>query len=146
MKQKTVSSKPSAEKAVRDIRRKTRRLHSAEEKIRIVLSGLRGEESIAALCRRERGLVFSRESFLQDQLIQRQIGDRLSQTGVLLLQILEPPRLVGPETAVFLAPAVITLLGNAKRPADLSYRLALRQRYLCLTQKTDDLLRSVTSS
>ena len=36
----------SAEKAVRDIRRKTRRKFSAEEKIRIVLEGLRGEESI----------------------------------------------------------------------------------------------------
>ena len=45
--------KDSAEKAVRDIRRKTRRKFSAEEKIRIVLEGLRGEESIASLGRRE---------------------------------------------------------------------------------------------
>ncbi len=45
--------KASAEKAVRDIRRKTRRKFSAEEKIRIVLEGLRGEEGIASLCRRE---------------------------------------------------------------------------------------------
>jgi transposase len=43
----------SAEKAVREIRRKTRRKFSAEEKVRIVLEGLRGEESIATLCRRE---------------------------------------------------------------------------------------------
>ncbi len=43
----------SVEKAVKAIRRKTRRQFSAEEKIRIVLEGLRGEESIAALCRRE---------------------------------------------------------------------------------------------
>ena len=43
----------SAEKTVKEIRRKTRRQFSAEEKIRIVLEGLRGEESIAALCRRE---------------------------------------------------------------------------------------------
>src|SRR2546428_13277843 len=43
----------SAEKTVRDIRRATRRHHSAEEKIRIVLEGLRGEDSIAELCRRE---------------------------------------------------------------------------------------------
>ena len=46
-------NKPSAEKAVRDIRRATRRRYSAEEKIRIVLEGLRGEDSIAELCRRE---------------------------------------------------------------------------------------------
>ncbi len=45
--------KPSAEKTVRDIRRATRRSYSAEEKIRIVLEGLRGEDSIAELCRRE---------------------------------------------------------------------------------------------
>ena len=43
----------SAEKVVKDIRRKTRRRFSTEEKIRIVLEGLRGEESIATLCRRE---------------------------------------------------------------------------------------------
>ena len=43
----------SPEKVVQEIRRKTRRRFSAEEKIRIVLEGLRGEESIAALCRRE---------------------------------------------------------------------------------------------
>jgi len=45
--------KPSAEAAVRDIRRKTRRRFSAEEKIRIVLEGLRGEQSVTELCRRE---------------------------------------------------------------------------------------------
>ena len=45
--------KDSAEKAVRDIRRATRRQYSAEEKIRIVLAGLRGESSIAELCRKE---------------------------------------------------------------------------------------------
>jgi transposase len=42
-----------AEKTVRDIRRATRRKFSAEEKIRIVLEGLRGEETIADLCRKE---------------------------------------------------------------------------------------------
>ena len=43
----------SVEKTVRDIRRRTRKKYSAEEKIRIVLEGLRGEESIAELCRKE---------------------------------------------------------------------------------------------
>ncbi len=41
------------EKIVREIKRKTRRKFNAEEKIRIVLEGLRGEETIAELCRRE---------------------------------------------------------------------------------------------
>jgi transposase len=45
--------KVSAEVVVRDIRRQTRRKYSAEEKIRIVLEGLRGEASVAELCRRE---------------------------------------------------------------------------------------------
>ena len=43
----------TAEKHVKDIRRATRKQYSAEEKIRIVLEGLRGEYSIAELCRRE---------------------------------------------------------------------------------------------
>ncbi len=45
-----MSKSAPAEQAIRDIRRKTRKRYSAEEKIRIVLSGLRSEESIAALC------------------------------------------------------------------------------------------------
>jgi transposase len=45
--------KQTSEAKVRDIRRKTRRRFSAEEKIRIVLDGLRGEVSISELCRRE---------------------------------------------------------------------------------------------
>ena len=45
--------KASAERVVKDIRRATRKQYSAEEKIRIVLEGLRGEDSIAELCRRE---------------------------------------------------------------------------------------------
>ena len=53
MRQKSMSAKSPAAKAVRDIRRKTRKQYSAEEKIRIILDGLRGEESVAALCRRE---------------------------------------------------------------------------------------------
>ena len=48
-----MAPKSGAEQAVRDIRRQTRKQYSAEEKIRIVLSGLRGEDSIAELCRRE---------------------------------------------------------------------------------------------
>jgi transposase len=62
MRQKSMSSKDSAEKTVRDIRRRTRKQYSAEEKIRIVLAGLRGEDSIAELCRREgiaEGLYYS---------------------------------------------------------------------------------------
>ncbi len=54
MRQKPGPQKPSAEKVVKDIRRRTRKQHSAEEKIRIVLEGLRGEVTIAELCRRER--------------------------------------------------------------------------------------------
>ena len=53
MRRNTDHQKAPAEKVVKDIRRATRRQFSAEEKIRIVLDGLRGEDSIAELCRRE---------------------------------------------------------------------------------------------
>lgn len=53
MRRKAGTDKPTADRVVKDIRRKTRKYHSAEEKIRIVLAGLRGEETISVLCRRE---------------------------------------------------------------------------------------------
>jgi hypothetical protein len=55
MMKKPGTTKAPAEQVVKDIRRATRKLHSSEEKIRIVLSGLRGEDSIAELCRKEGG-------------------------------------------------------------------------------------------
>ena len=51
MRQKSNSTPASSETLVRNIRRATRKHHAAEEKIRIVLDGLRGETSIAELCR-----------------------------------------------------------------------------------------------
>ena len=53
MRQKSGPRRAPSEKIVKDIRRATRKRHSSEEKIRIVLDGLRGEESIAERCLRE---------------------------------------------------------------------------------------------
>jgi transposase len=53
MRQKTGLAKAPAEKVMKEIRRATRRQFSSEDKIRIVLEGLRGEDSVAELCRRE---------------------------------------------------------------------------------------------
>ena len=53
MRRKNERLKDGAERVVKDIRRQTRKRYSAEEKIRIVLAGLRGEDSIAELCRQE---------------------------------------------------------------------------------------------
>ena len=44
--------KPSATEVVKEIKRRTKRIYSPEEKIRIVLEGMRGEDSIAAICRK----------------------------------------------------------------------------------------------
>ena len=62
MRQKSGQLESSSERNVKNIRRATRKQYSAEEKIRIVLDGLRGEHSIAELCRREgiaEGLYYS---------------------------------------------------------------------------------------
>ena len=53
MSQKPAKPQSASERLVRDIRRATRKHYSAEDKIRIVLDGLRGEASVAELCRRE---------------------------------------------------------------------------------------------
>ena len=62
MRQTSRTRKTHGEKVVKDIRRATRKQYSAEEKIRIVLDGLKGEDTIAELCRREgiaQGLYYS---------------------------------------------------------------------------------------
>ncbi len=62
MRQRSERHQDAAERTVKDIRRKTRKRYSSEEKIRIVLAGLRGEDSIAELCRQEgisQGLYYS---------------------------------------------------------------------------------------
>jgi len=62
MRQKTKRHQDAAEHTIKDIRRQTRKRYSSEEKIRIVLAGLRGEDSIAELCRQEgitQGLYYS---------------------------------------------------------------------------------------
>src|SRR3981081_2196858 len=70
MRQKSLPGKEPAAQVEKNIRRATRRHFSAEDKIRIVLEGLRGEDSIAELCRRE-GIVqnlyyrWSKEEFLE---------------------------------------------------------------------------------
>ena len=62
MRQRSKLHQDAAERTMKDIRRKTRKRYSSEEKIRIVLAGLRGEDSIAELCRQEgisQGLYYS---------------------------------------------------------------------------------------
>ena len=56
MRPKSTKPKATAERVVKDIRRATRRHFSAEDKIRIVLEGLRGDDSIAGLCQRKLGV------------------------------------------------------------------------------------------
>ncbi|WP_139221765.1 IS3 family transposase [Paracoccus halophilus] len=82
MNKKSGTSKDAADKLVKGIKRKTRKQYSAEEKIRIVLAGLRGEESIAALCRREgisEGLYYTWSKEFLEAGKQRLAGDTARQ-------------------------------------------------------------------
>ncbi len=79
-----MSKRAPAEQAIRDIRRKTRKRYSSEEKIRIVLSGLRSEESIAALCRHEgisEGLYYSWSKEFLEAGKKRLAGDTARQAS-----------------------------------------------------------------
>ena len=78
MNMKSNPPKAPAEQVVKDIRRATRRHYSTEDKIRIVLSGLRGEDSIAELCRKEgiaQGLYYSWSKEFPEAGMKRLAGD-----------------------------------------------------------------------
>ena len=84
MKQKPARRPASSERIIRDIKRKTRKQYSAEEKIRIVLDGLRGEDSIAELCRREgiaQGLYYKWSKDFMEAGKKRLAGDIVRQAN-----------------------------------------------------------------
>src|SRR5665647_481634 len=70
-----------------------------------------------------KGLVFSPESFLQDQLVERQLRNRPLEPAVLLLHFPETLGLVELQTAVLAPPAIIALLRDAEAPTDRANRL-----------------------
>jgi transposase len=80
----SMKKKPSSESIVREIKRKTRRKYSAEEKIRIVLEGLRGEQGITDLCRREGiypGIYYKWSKAFLEAGKQRLTGDTVREAG-----------------------------------------------------------------
>ena len=84
MKQKPAGRQSSSERPINDIKRKTRKQYSAEEKIRIVLDGLRGEDSIAELCRREgiaQGLYYKWSKDFMEAGRKRLAGDIVRQAN-----------------------------------------------------------------
>ncbi len=84
MRQKPSGRPSSSEHIIKDIKRKTRKQYSAEEKIRIVLDGLRGEDSIAELCRREgiaQGLYYKWSKDVMEAGKKRLAGDIVRQAN-----------------------------------------------------------------
>ena len=84
MRQKPAGRPSSSERTINEIRRKTRKQYSAEEKIRIVLDGLRGEDSIAELCRREgiaQGLYYKWSKDFMEAGRKRLAGDIVRQAN-----------------------------------------------------------------
>ena len=84
MRQKQSRRPSSSERIVKDIKRNTRKQYGAEEKIRIVLDGLRGEDSIAELCRREgiaQGLYYKWSKDFMEAGKKRLAGDIVRQAN-----------------------------------------------------------------
>ena len=84
MRQKPAGRPSSSERTINEIRRKTRKQYSAKEKIRIVLDGLRGEDSIAELCRREgiaQGLYYKWSKDFMEAGRKRLAGDIVRQAN-----------------------------------------------------------------
>ena len=84
MKQRPAGRPSSSDQIIRDIKRKTRKQYGAEEKIRIVLDGLRGEDSIAELCRREgiaQGLYYKGSKDFMEAGRKRLAGDIVRQAN-----------------------------------------------------------------
>jgi len=84
MRQRPAGRQSSSEHIIKDIKRKTRKQYSAEEKIRIVLDGLRGEDSIAELCRREgiaQGLYYKWSKDFMEAGKKRLAGDIVRQAN-----------------------------------------------------------------
>ena len=146
MKRTTARNKPPAEQVIKDIRRVTRRHFSAEDKIRIVLEGLRGEDSIAELCRRE-GIASSMyygwwhyiapgkptqnafvESFngrLRDECLNEHLFDRLSEARSIIEAWRIDYNTVRPHTSLGgLAPAMFADQARRARPASPELRSA----------------------
>jgi len=93
-----------ADPAVKEIKRQTRRRYSAEEKIQIVLAGLRGESSIAELCRQE-GIVQSQyyawsKELLEADMLRHHLGDDAVQVTRAAYQPMADPfyQTFGPKT------------------------------------------------
>ena len=87
-----MTQKKSSERLVRDIKRKTRRKFSSEEKIRIVIDGLRGETSIAELCRKEgiaQNLYYRWSKDFMESGKKRLSGDTLREANTSEVQLLK---------------------------------------------------------
>src|SRR6185312_13947766 len=88
-----------------------------------------------------KGSVFSRQSFLQDLLVERQLRNSYLQPLVLALELLQPLGLINLQAAVLAPPFIIGLLRDPGAPADLARRLPLRDPHYRFTQEANDLLR-----
>ena len=83
-------------------------------------------------------------SLLQDGVIQAEVSHQLLETGVLLLETLQLPRLLNPHATVFLASPVVRLLSDSDFPAGFDNVAPLAEQDLSFPQLVDDLLRRVS--